>query len=96
MSILFELADKTGRSIRLTKRQWGHIRQGHPEIEDMELVKSALKNPVRISQSYPGDKFHYYFYCKHGKFGGNYLMVIVKYLNGHGFVVSAFYVANLK
>jgi hypothetical protein len=96
MHIIFEVDDKTGRKIRLTKRQWAHVRQGHPEIEDVELIKSALASPIRISQPYQGKKFYYYRYCKNGKFAGNYLMVVVKYLNGHGFVISAFYVANLR
>jgi len=34
MDKTFEIVDKTGRKIRLTRKQWSHIRQDHPEIEN--------------------------------------------------------------
>lgn len=93
---IFEVVDKTGRKIRLTEKQWKHIRKDHPEIENEEIIKSVLKNPDKITQPYPGLKHYYYKYFKHKKSPDKYLMVIVNYLNGGGFVITAYYVAHLK
>ena len=34
MENIFEIKDKTGRKIKLTKKQWTHIKKDHPEIVD--------------------------------------------------------------
>jgi len=34
MDEIFEVEDKSGRRIRLTRRQWSHIRQDHPNVEN--------------------------------------------------------------
>ena len=93
---IFEIIDKTGRKIRLTQKQWSHIRQDHPEIKDEELLKDVLKNPTQITQPYEGEKYYYYKYYKNRKGPDKYLMVIVKYLNGGGFVITSFYVKSIR
>ena len=35
--MIFEIIDKTGRKIKLTKEQWKHIKREHPEIEEDEI-----------------------------------------------------------
>ncbi len=96
MNHIFEVIDKTGRKIRLTNKQWSHIRQDHPEIEDWELLKETLENPLKITQPYEGTKYYYYRYYKQRKSSDKYLLVIVNYLNGGGFVVTAYYVDYIK
>jgi len=93
---IFEVVDKSGRKIRLTKKQWGHITRDHPEISNNEIIKETLENPTKITQSYGVRKHYYYKYYKDRKSPDKFLMVIVKYLNGEGFVISAFYVKNVK
>ncbi len=47
MTWLFEIEDKSGRKIHLTKERWSHINQEHPEIADyLEEIKETLKNPI--------------------------------------------------
>ena len=96
MDVIFELTDKTGRRIRLTKKQRAHIRQDHPEVEDEEIIKSVLKNPDKITQPYDGLKHYYYKYFKHRKSPDKYIIIIVNYLNGEGFVITAYYVSCIK
>ncbi len=87
---LFEVIDKTGRKIRMTKERWKHIRIEHPLVEDEEL-RQTLINPLKIIQE-SKDKYFYYQYFKHKDLPHRYLRVIVKYLNGAGFVISAYFV----
>jgi len=93
---IFEIVDKTGRKIKLTNKQWKHIRQDHPEIESEEIIKEALEKPTKITQPYEGEKHYYYRYYKNRKGRDKYFMAIVNYLNGDGFVITAFYVQQIK
>ena len=36
MEHIFEVIDKTGRKIRLTKKQWSHITTKHPDLSGKE------------------------------------------------------------
>ena len=45
---IFELDDKRGRKIKLSKERWKHIREEHPEITDEEEIKRALIFPQKI------------------------------------------------
>ena len=94
--VIFEVIDKTERKIRLTGRQWKHIKQDHPEIENEEIIEDVIKSPVKITQPYNGDKHYYYKYCKDRETSDKYLLVIVKYLNGHGFIITAFHVNYIR
>ena len=90
MSNIFEIVDKTNRKIRLTTEQWTHIRKKHPEIENHELIEETLKKPDKMTD-YDIDEtvLYYYKYYKHRKSYEKYLQVIVKYLNGDGYVLTA-------
>ena len=96
MESIFETTDKTRRKIRLTKKQWIHIRQDHPEIENEELIRETLEDPTKITRPYEGKKYYYYRYYKNREDSDKYLLVIVNYLNGDGFVITAHYVAYIK
>lgn len=98
MKNIFEIKDKTGRKIHLSKRQGGHIT--HPSslhaymTNYLEEIKQTLIQPDKIVGSlYDDSKKKYYKYYKDRK---QYLRVIVKYLNGDGFVISAYFVRNIK
>tara|TARA_Y100000310_G_C20654582_1_gene801318 strand:+ start:1541 stop:1825 length:285 start_codon:yes stop_codon:yes gene_type:complete len=94
MSTIFTTTDKTGRTIRLTKERWNeHIRPEHPDIHDHDEIKQTLLNPDTIIQR-SEKKLNYYKFFKHNKL--KYLKVIVKLLNGEGFVLTAYFVSNIK
>ena len=94
---VLEVTDKTGRKIHLSEERWSHIRKKHPEIENIELIEQTIKNPDKIVQ-YVLDKNIYYFYkyFKNFKSPKRYLLLIVKYLNGGGFIITAYLEKDIK
>ncbi len=94
MSNIFEIVDKTGRIIILTQEQWSHIVQHHPDMSDkQEEMKLCLQLPTAIiPHKYDDAKANYYRYQKETQ---DYIIVIVKYLNGKGYIKSAFYTQKL-
>lgn len=91
--MLFEIKDKNGKLIRLTNIGWKHIREDHPEVKIYEIFLT-LEKPNKVNQSkYDETVSWYYRYDKKMK---EYLMVSVKYLNGEAFVITSFYVKNIK
>jgi len=89
MDYLFEVADKTGRRIHLSKDRWSHITIKHTNMSDkLEDIKKALINPTLIvSHKFDDTMRNYYLYYKLEK---DYLLVSVKYLNGEGYVATSF------
>ncbi len=94
MTIL-ELKDKSGRLISLNERQWSHILAEHSYLSgSLEWIKDALLAPDKIKASFSDNKVKLYY--KYIKSGSKYLLVVVKYLNNHGFIITAFYTNKLK
>ncbi len=93
--MIFEIKDKTKRTIRLTLERWKHIQQEHPEINNIELLKETLSKPLIIKPSKydPDHVCYYYSYDKQQK---RYLMIAVKYLNGDGFIITTYYLRKLS
>ncbi len=94
MSHVFEVNDKTGRKIHLSEERWKHIlRHNDVNITHLEYIKSTLVSPDSIiSQSFDENKSNYYLYDKQMK---SYLLVAVKYLNGEGFITTAFFTKHI-
>ena len=87
---IFEIKDKTGRKIRLTKKQWGHIRKKHPEVDKYELIEETVSKPDKTTDYDIDESVKYYYkYYKHRPSHEKYLQVVVKYLNGDGFILTA-------
>ena len=96
MESVFEINDKSGRRIRLSNERWAHINQEHPEVAPyLEDIKDTLTNPTRIVPNEDDDNVNYY-YKNFKERQLQYLLVIVKYLNNHGFIITAYFVRNLK
>ena len=94
---VFKLIDKTGRQIRLTKEQWSKIRKKHPEVENEELIKETLEKPTKITyHSYDETAYKYYKHYKNRPYLENFLMVLVKYLNGDAFVVTTYFMDKIE
>jgi len=92
MNIIFEVIDKSGRKIRLTKKQFEHVICHKGMEKYIEEIKDTLKNPLKIISHEVGDLYDYYTYHKNRKAKAKYLQVVVKYLNGEGFVLTAYFV----
>lgn len=49
MDLVFEITDKGGRKILLTRTQWTHITTTHAEMANyLEEIKRNLENPIKI------------------------------------------------
>ncbi len=86
---LFEVASKLGRRIRVTKSYWGYILNvKHPSMRGLEeFVKSSLTEPIEVRKSKRDRSVHLYY----GKFEAKLLCcTIVKFLNGDGFIITAY------
>jgi hypothetical protein len=64
---------------------------------NIELLKETLQKPqkIRISK-YDQNVRWYYKYDKARKSSARYLLVSVKYLNGDGFIITAFYTRKIQ
>lgn len=95
MSNIFEIQDKTGRKIHLSEERWKHIlKHADVNVDNLDEIKLALTNPTPLmSQSFDQNKGNYYLYNKQKK---SYLLVAVKYLNGDGFVTTAFFTKHIS
>lgn len=96
---IFEVLDKTGRKIRLTEKQWSHITRKHSQVSsEKEKIIETVKNPDKIidpKQPDPNKRFYYKYY-KNRPSPHKFVRVIVKYLNGKGFVITAQFVSNIR
>jgi hypothetical protein len=96
MDYVFEITDKSGRKIHLSKERWNeHIKLEHPNIMNTDELELTLKNPDKIIKI-NGDINHYYKHFKHKNYKSKYLKIVVKYLNQHGFVITAYFVRNIR
>lgn len=91
--IIFEVKTTDGKLIRLTEKQWFHIKQRHPEMSNRANdIEDAIANPtVRVQHSDQTTKF--YKFIKDEK---KYIMVAVKLLNGDGFVITTYKTRKLS
>ena len=98
MEYIFEILDKNGRKIHLSKERWSHIVNDHPEISNrLEEIRDTLKRPLAVRTSdYDENVRFYYRYYKNINLKEKYLLVIVKYLNGNGFIITIFYINKIK
>ena len=94
MNYVFEVIDKSGRKIHLSKERRKHIKLDHPDVKEEE-IKLTLQKPVRVIDKRKNKHF-YYQYFKYKKSPSKFLRVIVKYLNGEGFTISAYFVNNIS
>ena len=96
MNLIFEIIDKRGKKVRLTKEQWSKIRKKHPEVENEELIKETLENPTKITYlNYDESVYKFYRYYKKRTYPEKFLMVLVKFLNGDGFIITAYYMDKI-
>ncbi len=98
MNHVFEILDKLGKLVRLTKERWSHIKSDHPEMAaELENIMDCVSNPefTKTSEYDQSVKFYYRYY-KNRKSVAKYLLTAVKHLNGNGFVITAFYTNKVK
>ncbi len=95
MSFVFDIEDKTGRKIHLTKERWAHVLKYHLYLSNsLEDIKETLAKPlIMVLSKDDKTKYHYYRNLKNMQ---GYLLVSVKYLNGKGFITTIFWTSKIK
>ena len=93
MTIVWEVTDKTLRRIYLTDERYSHLMKHRDLQNKLELVKNTLEKPLKIIPQEDNVNW-YYGYDKERKWKEKYLRVIVKYLNGKGFIITAYFVEH--
>jgi len=91
---LFEVKDIFGKIIKTTKNYWNKIFViKHKELKaSKEEVIKVLNNADEIRKSVQ-DPYIYLYYKKLNK---KHLVVVVKYLNNHGFIVTIYQTSKVK
>ncbi len=89
MDNVFEVIDKTGRKIYLSKERWKHITIEHSNVTMWHIEETIVNYQKIITNK---DVNNYYAYFKDKKEKSKYLKVVVKYLNGNGFIITAYFV----
>lgn len=96
MNFIFEIKDKLGKDVHLSKERWRHIREYHPDVESYGEISETLQKPDKIISDEREEINNFYKYFKHKKQKSKFLKVVVKYLNSNGFVMSAYFTRNIK
>ncbi len=48
MDFVFEILDKTGRKIHLSKERWRHVREYHTNVENLEEILETIQKPDKV------------------------------------------------
>jgi hypothetical protein len=92
--LLFEVKDVFGKHVRTTRSYWNKIffvKHKEVKISSAEVIK-VLENPDEVRRSVQ-DPYIYLYYKNVDK---KYLVVVVKYLNNHGFIVTIYQTSKVK
>lgn len=95
MIYIFEVKDFTGRTIYLTHERYTYILKHKDMHQKLEEIQQTLLHPLKIT-CLTSDLAYYYTYYKQRTSKAKYLRVIVKYLNGKGFIVTSYFVEILQ
>ena len=98
MKIIFEVIDKTGRKLRTTDFNWHHTVKRHPEIASQrDKIIETLEKPDKITDSLEDEETKYYYRnYKNMPSPYKFMRIIVKYLNGEGFIITSHFVKAIK
>lgn len=93
-TVYFQVISKLEKNITTTRGYWNIIVNiKHPTVKGKEEeVKEALRNPDYIRQN-TSDKKVYLFYKAYKK---NYICVVVRHLNGKGFIITVYITNKMK
>ncbi|HLD15049.1 MAG TPA: hypothetical protein VJB94_00515 [Candidatus Nanoarchaeia archaeon] len=95
MNNILTIKDPINKIVYLSHERWLHIIIEHPELTNrIQDIESTVTNPNFTRESKRDKKVLYYY--KYNKMQAKYLLVAVKYLNGKGFIITAFNVRKIK
>jgi hypothetical protein len=97
MSVLFEVESYDGKRVRLTHVQWLHIVFFHPEVEsELDKLERTLKKPEIVVEGATSDTKVCYRVFRVTPVSRKYLAVVVKVLDGEGFIMTSYYTERIR
>ena len=89
--------DVWGNSVNLTDERKSHLLE-HPEMRGQEArLSETLIEPEAVVQSRSDDAIRlFYRYYKRLAIGDKYLCVVVKYIEGNAFIITAYFTDKVK
>lgn len=94
---IFEIQSPLNKKLRLTKIQWEHITLKHKELKNQQSkLIDALQDPDFVLYSQNDDNYQYHKWFSKTPVSEKHLLVVVKHLNGEGFVITAFFLSKVK
>ena len=90
--------DVHNRSIRLTEERQRHLQAAHPEMAGSVVrIAETLANPDRIVRSVTDETVElYYRHYPSTHVTSKFLCIVVKFLVGDSFIVTAYYTDTIK
>lgn len=86
-----------GKEVRLTEAQWAHIKARHKELRgQIEKMRLVLMEPDSIWHSPKEEVYHFYRRFTKTPVSEKYLLLVVKYLDDEGFVITGFFVSRIR
>lgn len=98
MTIQANYISHDGKKIRLTNNQRSHIAFFHPEVlqNGDGKIETTLAQPEIIASGATTDTRISYKFFASTPVTSKYLAVVVKMLNGEGFIITAYFTESVK
>jgi len=97
ISVLFEVKSYDSKRVKLTRVQWLHIVFFHPEVESEQgKIEKALKEPEIVVEGATSDTKVCYRMFKATPVSRKYLAVVVKELDGEGFIMTSYFTERIR
>ena len=97
MTVIFEVVSKIGKEVRLTDVQWTHMKARHKELRNqIGKMRLVLTEPDSIWHSPREEVYHFYRRFTKTPVSEKYLLLVVKYVDDEGFVVTGFFVSRIR
>lgn len=94
--IVFMVRSVLGKRIRLTETQWRHIRKRQEMHSQTKRMEETLAEPDVVYYVEGEDTYHYYRFYPQTPVSSKHLLIIVKHLDGEGFVITCFYARRIS
>lgn len=95
--MVLEGQDYNNKLVRLTKKQYNHIIETHPELEgEMNKISKTVESPEVVRLGNKENIFLFYRFFEKTQVTNKYLVLVVKYLNGEGFIITAYFTSKIR
>lgn len=94
--VIFEVHSALHRRIRLTETPWRHIQKRQELRSQLDNIKETLSSPDAVYCVPREATYHYYRFYPRTPVGRKHMLVIVRQLNGEGFVITCFYARRIS